>query len=71
LVETVALETDAFWNFVYTFDSLHAGYGDRSGEIVAEVITPHEVVITVEGGEIVSAVMDEAWDMIDQAEIDG
>ena len=71
LVETVALETDASWNFVYTFDSLHAGYGDRSGEIVAEVITPHEAVITVEGGEIVSAVMDEAWDMIDQAEIDG
>jgi hypothetical protein len=34
--------------------------------MLAQVITPHEAVITVERGEIKSAIMDEKWNMINQ-----
>ena len=47
--------------FTFTFDSSSAGYGDRAGQIVAEVITPHVAVITVEQGKIISAILDNTW----------
>jgi len=50
--------------FTFTFDSSGAGYGDRAGQMVAEVITPHEAVITVEQGKIVSAILDNTWNMV-------
>lgn len=53
------------------FTSRHAGYGDRSGMILAEVLTPHEAVIRVSGGKVASAVMDGVWDMRGQKEIGG
>lgn len=34
--------------------------------MLAHVMTLHEVVISVEQGEIKSAVMDEKWDMLGQ-----
>ena len=70
LVETLYPDIENTWQFVFTFDSLHAGYGDRSDEVLAEVITPHEAIITVENGEAVTAVMDEIWDMINQEMIE-
>ena len=51
------------------FTSRHAGYGDRSGMMLAEVLTPHEATIKISNGQIVSAVMDGTWDMISQKEI--
>lgn len=66
LVETLYPAHETKWQFVFTFQSRHAGYGDRSDEIVAEVISDHEAIITVENGEVSTAIMDEAWDMIDQ-----
>jgi hypothetical protein len=54
------------WEFTFEFDSRHAGYGDRSGQAVAEVITPHTAVVTVSAMEITSAVMDGRWDMLAQ-----
>ena len=54
------------WEFYYEFNSRHAGYGDRTGEMLAQVITPHEVVITIEKGEVKSAFMNGEWDMIAQ-----
>jgi len=54
------------WEFVYTFDSRHAGYGDRTGQALAQVITPHEVVVNVEKGEVKSAMMDGKWNMLTQ-----
>jgi hypothetical protein len=65
LVSTEKL-SDASWKFTYQFQSRHAGYGDRTGEVLAQVITPHEAVITLENGEVKSAVMDGRWDMITQ-----
>jgi len=55
------------WAFTFEFDCLHAGYGNREGEALAQVITHHEAVIIVNKGEVVSAVMDVKWDMLRQA----
>ncbi len=66
LTETVALRCPSCWQFTFEFDSAHAGYGDREGQMLAEVITPHQAVITVEKGKITSAITDEQWDMMKQ-----
>jgi hypothetical protein len=52
------------------FTSRQAGYGDRTGMMLAQVLTPHRCVIEISGGQVVSAVMDDAWDMISQKELD-
>ena len=49
------------------FESTHAGYGNREGEVLAQVITMHEVVVTVVRDIVISAVIDLKWDEIDQA----
>ncbi len=51
------------------FTSRTAGYGNRSGMMVAEVLTPHKTVIKISDNQVVSAVMDEKWDMLTQKEI--
>ena len=53
--------------FVYRFDSRQAGYGDRTGQMLAQVITPHEAYVTVENNVVVSAIMDAKWDMLAQS----
>lgn len=57
---------DSCWVFTFTFTSRSAGYGDRTGQMVAQVITPHTAGVTVEYGKVTRAVLDEQWDMIDQ-----
>ncbi|KXA95403.1 hypothetical protein AKJ40_00970 [candidate division MSBL1 archaeon SCGC-AAA259M10] len=54
------------WTFVYEFKSKHSGYGDRTGENLLQVITPHEAHITVDNGKVVTAILDLKWDMIEQ-----
>lgn len=54
------------WTFIFEFKSTHEGYGDRTGEEVLEVITPHEAHVTVDEGEVTSAVLDLKWNMIEQ-----
>jgi len=66
LVETLYPDMEYAWQFVFRFESRHAGYGDRTGQMLAQVITPHEAVITVERGEVINAIMDEKWDMMAQ-----
>lgn len=61
---TSLLENGGIFNF--EFDSRHAGYGDRSGQILAQVITHHTAVITVKAGKVTSAIMDGAWDIVNQ-----
>lgn len=52
------------WTFVFKFESRQAGYGDRTGQLLAEVITPHEAEVTVGCGDVKVAVMDGRWDML-------
>jgi hypothetical protein len=50
----------------YTFTSSHAGYGNRSGTMTAQVITPHTIRVTVVDGNVDSAVIDAKWDEVGQ-----
>lgn len=54
------------WVFTFSFVSSHAGYGDRTDQAVAQSLTDHVAIVTVEEGQITSAVLDEKWDMADQ-----
>ena len=50
----------------YTFMSSHAGYGDRSGKVTAQVITEHSIKIVIVDGNVESAVIDGKWDEMGQ-----
>jgi len=50
----------------FEFNSRHAGYGDRTGENLAQVITPHTIVVLVDGTEVKRAVADQGYDEINQ-----
>jgi hypothetical protein len=64
LTNTVQLSTG--WQFTFRFDCSHAGYGNRAGQNLAQVITPHTAVITVSNGQVTTAVIDSIWDMMNQ-----
>lgn len=64
--QTVVLRCPYCWMFVFEFKSRHAGYGNRTGQVLAQVITPHTAVVTVINGTITSAVLDDRWDMLTQ-----
>ena len=70
LVETQYSDGDNSWQFIFQFESRHSGYGDRNDQIIAEVITTHEVVIISNYDGVKSAIMDGKWDMIKQQIID-
>lgn len=68
--ETLILESYPVQYVVtITFDSRHAGYGDRTGQFLAQVITRHTARITVVNGGVVSAVLDNRWDEMNQKEL--
>jgi hypothetical protein len=54
---------------VISFDTAHAGWGDREGTFIAQVITNHVIEITIVEGEVVSAVIDDKWDELKQEQI--
>lgn len=65
LVKTEELSAHS-WRFSYEFQSRHSGYGDRTGQVLLQVITPHQAVVTVTDGQVVKAIMDGKWDMTKQ-----
>jgi len=71
LVETLYPDIENAWQFVFQLESSHAGYGDRTGQMLLPVITPHEAVVTVEKGEVISALMDGKWDIMNQKMLNG
>lgn len=44
------------------FDSAHGGYGNREGQILTQVITPHTIELIVSEGVVISAITDQKWD---------
>jgi len=66
LMTSHALENKDTWEFSYKFECAHPGYGDRSGQILTQRITPHTARIVVRKGGVVSAVIDEKWDIMMQ-----
>ncbi len=51
------------------FDSLHGGYGDRTDQMVTQVITPHTIRVTVVNGMVTSAIIDGKWDELNQLQL--
>ena len=49
-----------------TYSSRHAGYGDRTDMVLAQVITLHTLNMVVSSGNVVSAIIDEEWDELNQ-----
>lgn len=65
-----SLDEGRTWELFYSFESRYPGYGNRTGKIMAAVITPHKVRVVVRAGAVVEAIMDEQWDMLAQRLID-
>lgn len=49
------------FEYIFTYNSNHSGYGDRKGQVLAQVITPHTIVITIDQGKVVTAVVDGSY----------
>lgn len=72
IAETLKVEIDeGCYPVIATveFTSRQAGYGDRTGMMLAQVLTPHRCVLEISHGQVLSAVMDGTWDMLGQKEI--
>lgn len=52
-----------------TFNSGHAGYGNREGQVLAQVITPHVAVVKIVNDNVISAILDNQWDELHQKPI--
>jgi len=70
LSEVLYPDIENAWTFVFEFECRQAGYGDRSGQVLLQVITPHEAMITIEQGAVKTALLDSRWDMKTQQLID-
>jgi len=55
-----------FWGVTIEFDCSHAGYGDRTGQVVAQVITHHSISMHVTEGHVTLAIIDNVWNEITQ-----
>jgi len=66
LTDTMVLRCPSCWQFIFNFESRQAGYGDRAGQMLAQVITPHTATVTVNQGTVTSADLDGRWDMLKQ-----
>ncbi len=54
------------YEFDFSFNSRQGGYGNREGEMLIQVITPHLMTVTVEGGRVVKAITDDIFDEISE-----
>jgi len=53
----------------YTFTSRHGGYGNRTEQMVTQVLTPHTIEVTVSEKNVTSAVIDGEWDEMTQESV--
>lgn len=60
------LDCSNCWRFNYSFSSRHPGYGDRTGQFLAQVITPHQVSVTIQEEKVLVIVTDQTFDEISQ-----
>jgi hypothetical protein len=56
------------WSFTFAFETLHPGYGDRSGQALAQMMTKHNAVVLVElsNNRVRSAICDNQYDMLNE-----
>lgn len=61
---------DRGWEVTLLFTSRTAGYGDRSGQMTAQVLTNHSIRIVVAPDDsITSAVIDSFWNDLSQKQL--
>ncbi|MDD5337078.1 MAG: hypothetical protein PHS02_01195 [Candidatus ainarchaeum sp.] len=61
---TTVLKCPNCWAFTFTFVSSSGGYGNRTGQQVLTVLTPHTAVIEITDGNITHAYLDKKWNML-------
>jgi hypothetical protein len=61
-VETAERLGPFSWRITIAFVCRHSGYGDRTGKVLLQVLTPHRIRIEIERGAIIAAIVDETWD---------
>ena len=70
VMEIYSIENDPTqYVVVLVFNTSHAGWGDREGTFVAQIITPHVIKITIVEDEVIEAIIDDVWDEINQAQL--
>ena len=54
------------WYFSFKFETAHPGHGDRSGQMLAQVITAHyaRVLVNLDNNKVVGATCDGTWNML-------
>jgi len=59
VINVTTLRSPWTWEVQLSFSCAHSGYGNRAGQILLQVITPHVMRIVVQEGKVTSAVIDE------------
>lgn len=54
------------WEFTFSFSSRHSGHGDRTGQMLAQVITPHLIRVTVQDEKVGVVVTDRTFDELNK-----
>ncbi|GEM_PF-2308121 len=56
------LDCDKCYELSFWFDSRHAGYGARTNMVLAQVITPHKIIVKINQCKIMDAINDGRFD---------
>ena len=54
------------WRVGINFTCAHPGYGDRTGQSLPQVISLHQIQVTVQESKVSSAIIDGEWDEVSQ-----
>jgi hypothetical protein len=59
------------WSFTFKFETLHPGYGNRTGQSLPELITAHytTILVNLENNAVVMATCDNTWDMLKERDL--
>jgi hypothetical protein len=64
LVKAESPDNGQTWKVIYSFKTAHPGHGDRSDQVLAQVVTGHTAEVTVTKCKITAAVCDKTWDLL-------
>lgn len=53
------------YGFTIEFQTRQPGHGDRTGEMLAQVITNHSAEVVIANGKVLSAICDETYDLLE------
>ncbi|MDK2947413.1 MAG: hypothetical protein PWQ63_573 [Methanolobus sp.] len=62
----VSVENPSESTLSYKFTSSHGGYGNRSGQMVTQVITEHSIELVLYNRNVMTATIDGMWDEVNQ-----